>query len=49
MQASVPPARITSARPWRISSAASPMACDPVAQADTTAKLSPTTPSLVAM
>src|SRR6266508_4118682 len=32
MQASVPPARIASAWPWRISSAPSPIVCDPVAQ-----------------
>ena len=35
MQASVPPARITSASPRRMISAPSPTACDPVAQAET--------------
>ena len=35
MQASVPPASIASASPRRIISAASPIACEPVAQADT--------------
>jgi hypothetical protein len=34
---SVPPARMTSASPRLISSAASPIACEPVAHADTTA------------
>ena len=37
MHASVPPAIITSASPRLMSSAASPIACEPVAQADTTA------------
>ena len=37
MQASVPPAIITSASPRLITSAASPIACEPVAHAETTA------------
>jgi hypothetical protein len=48
-QASVPPATTASARPCRIRSAPTPMACEPVAQADTTAKLQPMAPSLLAM
>ena len=37
MHASVPPAITASASPRLISSAASPIACEPVAQAETTA------------
>ena len=48
MQASAPPARITSASPRRTISAASPMAWAPVAQAETTAKLGPRMPRSVA-
>ena len=41
MPASAPPARITSASPRRSISAATPIACAPVAQAETTAKFGP--------
>ena len=42
--ASAPPATITSASPWTISLAASPIACTPVAQAVTTAWFGPLKP-----
>ena len=47
--ASVPPARITSAWPRRIDSAASPTAVEPVAQAETGAKFWPRRPSWIAI
>ena len=48
MQASEPPARTASASPRLISSAASPTAVDPVAQAETGAKFGPRKPSAIA-
>ena len=48
MQPSVPPASTASAWPFRICSAPSPIACDPVAQADTIAKFGPRIPSSIA-
>ena len=45
MPASVPPATITSASPRRITSAASPMACVPAAQAVVTVLEWPSSPS----
>ncbi len=47
MHASAPPATITSLRPWRMRSAASPIACTPVAQALVTEKLGPRRPSAI--
>ena len=44
--ASVPPARTTSAWPRRIEAAASPIAVEPVAQAETGAKFGPVEPEL---
>jgi hypothetical protein len=44
---SVPPATMTSASPSAISRAASPIACDPVEQAVTTALLGPLSPCAI--
>ena len=46
---SVPPARTTSAWPRRIVAAPSPIAVEPVAQADTGAKFGPFNPSWIAI
>src|SRR5260370_42597505 len=43
--ASAPPASIAVARPWRIISAASPLAVAPVAQAETGEQLGPRAPA----
>ena len=46
---SVPPARTTSAWPRRIEAAASPIAVEPVAHAETGAKFVPRSPSWIAI